>query len=126
MTTTIVGVVVTLVAVAVVLRLVLQRRLLVKYAGLWIAVCVVLMLLAVVPGLLPSLAEMLGFEVSSNLLFFLSTGLLLAITLQLSYEITRVERRLYRLAEELALEAQRSRSREEAGGDEGSTKGTPG
>lgn len=103
-----IGIVVMVVAVVVVLRLVLQRRLLVKYAGLWIAVALALMVLAVVPGLLPGLADFLGFEVPANLLFSVATGLLLAICLQLSFEITRVERRLYRLAEEVALERARS------------------
>jgi hypothetical protein len=103
------GVLLTLVAVGVVLRLVLRRVLLVKYAVLWIAVSGLLMILAGFPQLLYWVAGLLGFAVPSNLLFFASIALLLAITLHHSVELSRVERRQQRLAEELALLAQQVR-----------------
>jgi hypothetical protein len=97
------GVVLTVLVVVVVLRLVARRQLLVKYAVLWVAVAILLSALAAFPALLQWLAGLLGFEVPSNMLFFAGISLLLAIVLQLSLEVSRIERRLQRVAEELAL-----------------------
>lgn len=74
-----------------------------KYAILWLAVSVGLLLFALVPGLLTSLSRLLGFEVPANMLFLLAAVLLLLVSVQLSYEISRVESRTRRLAEEFAL-----------------------
>ena len=101
--TVILGAILTVVVVVVVLRLVARRQLLVKYAVLWVAVALLLSALAIFPALLAWLARLLGFEVPANMLFFASICLLLAIALQLSVEVSRVERRLQRVAEELAL-----------------------
>jgi len=89
--------------VVVVLRLVARGQLLVKYAVLWIAVAGILTALAVFPPLLDWLAGLLGFAVPSNMLFFASISLLLAIALQLSLEVSRIERRLQRVGEDVAI-----------------------
>jgi len=86
-----------------VLRLVVRRRLLVKYAALWLVVSVVLVVMALIPGSLSGLADLLGFVVPANLLFFSGFVLLLLVTVQLSVELTSIERRIQRLAEEVAL-----------------------
>jgi hypothetical protein len=101
--TMILGALLAVAVVVVVLRLVARRQLLVKYAVLWIAVAGFLSALAVFPELLRWLATLLGFEIPSNMLFFASISLLLAIALQLSFEVSRIERRLQRVAEEVAL-----------------------
>ena len=74
-----------------------------KYAALWLAVSAGLLLFAVFPGLLAGLSRLLGFQVPANLLFLLAAVLLLLVSVQLSYEISRVESRTRRLAEEFAL-----------------------
>jgi hypothetical protein len=99
----VVGALGALVVIAVVLRFVTRRRLLVKYAALWLVVSVLLVILALIPGSLSGLADLLGFKVPSNLLFFTGFLLLLLVTLQLCVELSDVERRLQRLAEELAI-----------------------
>lgn len=74
-----------------------------KYAALWLLVSAALLLFAVFPGLLRDLAALLGFEVPSNLLFAMAAVLLLLVSVQLSYEVSRVEARTQRLAEEVAI-----------------------
>ena len=82
----------------------LRRRILrEKYAVLWLLVCIGLLLFSVFPGLLARLADLLGFEVPANLLFVISLVLLLVVSVQLSYEVSRVEARTRRLAEEVAI-----------------------
>lgn len=89
--------------VALVLRLVAKRRLDLRYATLWLGVGVVFVVVAAWPGLLEMAARALGFEVPANLLLTAAFVLLFLISLQLSAELTRVESRMQRLAEELTL-----------------------
>lgn len=98
-----VAVLAALLVVIVVLRLVVRRRLLVKYAALWLILSVVLVAMALIPRSLTAMASVLGFEVPANLLFFAGFVLLLFVTLQLSVELSDVEGRVQRLAEELAI-----------------------
>lgn len=74
-----------------------------KFAALWLLVAAVLLLLAIFPSILINLAAWLGVVVPANLLFFLAGLTLLAVSIQLSFEIGRVEGRTRRLAEDLAL-----------------------
>ncbi len=74
-----------------------------KFAVLWLAVSTLLVVMAVFPGLLRGAADALGFEVPSNLLFFTGILFLLLVCVQLSYEVSLLEARTRRLAEDLAL-----------------------
>jgi hypothetical protein len=74
-----------------------------KFAALWLLVSVALLVLAVFPGVLTRAASLLGIAVPVNLLFFLAAVLLLLVSVQLSYEVSRLEARTRRLAEEVAI-----------------------
>jgi hypothetical protein len=74
-----------------------------RFAALWLVVGGLLLLVAVFPGILRSATDALGFELPSNLLFFAAIVFLLLVCVQLSYEVSRLEARTRRLAEDLAL-----------------------
>ena len=95
-----VAAVVTLITVAELLRRGILRE---RFAALWLAVGALLVILALFPQALRTAAEVLGFEVPSNLLFFGSILFLLLVAVQLSFEVSRLETRTRRLAEEVAL-----------------------
>ncbi|MBL0747200.1 DUF2304 domain-containing protein [Nocardioides baculatus] len=80
-----------------------RQRLREKYAVIWVVVVLATVLLALFPQLLTRSANVLGVEVPANLLFFGAIMLLLFISIQLSYEIGRLEERTRTLAEEVAL-----------------------
>ena len=80
-----------------------RQRLREKYAVIWILVVGITVLLAVFPNTLTAAADLLGVQVPANLLFFGAIMLLLFISIQLSYEIGRLEERTRTLAEEVAL-----------------------
>jgi hypothetical protein len=61
------------------------------------------LVMAAFPRLVSSLAEAVGVQVPANLLFFLTAVLLLLVSVQLSYEISRLEVRTRRLDDEVAL-----------------------
>lgn len=74
-----------------------------KFAALWLFVALGLVFFAIFPGVLRWLAEALGFALPSNLLFVLAGLLLLAVSVQLSHEVGRLDVQSRRLAQELAL-----------------------
>lgn len=74
-----------------------------RFAVPWVIVGVVSTLMALVPGALDWAAQLTGVAVPLNLLFFIGFLGLLLIVMQLTAEIGRLETRLLRLAEEMAL-----------------------
>lgn len=74
-----------------------------KFAALWLVVSGLLIVVAIFPQLLRGAADALGFALPSNLLFFASILFLLLVAVQLSYEVSKLEARTRRLAEDLAL-----------------------
>ena len=74
-----------------------------KYAVLWLIFAFVTFVLAVVPGALEWISDAVGVEVPSNLIFFATTTLLVLVSIQTNYELSRHEARIRRLAEEVAL-----------------------
>lgn len=83
--------------------LLLRRQLREKYAVLWLTIGLAVLILGLFPQALSWLTSTLGFQLPANLIFTLAIGLLLAVTLHLSWELTRAEERLRRLAEEAAI-----------------------
>nr|WP_157524845.1 DUF2304 domain-containing protein [Microbacterium yannicii] len=100
---TIAGVCFALLVLAIIITMLLRRQLREKYATLWLVIGVAVLILAVFPGLLFGLSDVLGFEVPSNLLFVLSIVLLVGVALHLSWELSRAEEEIRRLAEESAI-----------------------
>ena len=74
-----------------------------KYAVLWLFFSGAALLLAIFPAILVWLTGVLGVAEPVNLLFFVTIVLLVLVSIQLSYELSRHEARIRRLAEEVAL-----------------------
>lgn len=74
-----------------------------KYAVLWLLVSGAALVLAIVPGAMRWISDLLGVETPANLLFFITVVVLVLVGVQLSYELSRHELRIRRLAEEVAL-----------------------
>ena len=91
------------VMVALLFFLLRTRRIKEKYAGIWIALAIAVVVLGVFPQLAYTLARAVGVQTPVNLLFALAFVVLLAVCIQLSSEITRLEENTRTLAEEIAL-----------------------
>ena len=74
-----------------------------KYAVLWLFFSGAALFFAIFPGALDWLSQVLGVAEPVNLLFFVTVVLLVLVSVQLSYELSRHEMRIRRLAEEVAL-----------------------
>jgi hypothetical protein len=96
-------VLITVAGLAYIFRLVRRRRMGGRYALLWSAVSIVLLVLAVWPGLLTWLSELVGVHYPPALFLLILTGFLFVVVIHFSYELTRLEDRSRILAEEVAL-----------------------
>lgn len=97
------GIAFAIVVLAIIIGLLLKRQLREKYATLWLIIGVALLVISVFPGLLLQLTDVLGVEVPANLIFALSIVLLVGVALHLSWELSRAEDEIRRLAEESAI-----------------------
>lgn len=102
--TYILGVVSALIALFTVVELLRRRRLRERHAVWWFAAALLALVLGVFPATLTWLAELLGVEVPTNLIFFVSIVILFLVNLQHSSELTGLEDKTRVLAEESALQ----------------------
>lgn len=97
------GIALAVVVLVVVIWMLLIRALREKYAVLWIMIGLIILVLSVWPGLLAAVASLVGIALPSNLLFMLAITLLLGVALHLSWELSRAEEEIRRVAEEVAI-----------------------
>lgn len=87
----------------IVLELVRRRRLLERYALVWLLSAVVLLGLAVWRGALVELAELVGIAYPPNALFFVAFAFVLVLLLHFSAAVSRLADQSKVLAQRLAL-----------------------
>ena len=102
-TTYLLGLVGSTMVLGLVVELLRRRHLRGKYAVLWLALAVLIAIVAVVPDSLGTLADLLGVQTPTNLLFFAANIVMLLVIMQLSYESGRLEEKTRTLAEEVGL-----------------------
>lgn len=98
-----VGIAFALIILALIVTMLMRRHLREKYAVMWLLIGAAMLVLALFPDLLGALAGLLGVIVPSNLLFALAVALLIGVTLHLSWELSRAEEEIRRVAEEVAI-----------------------
>jgi hypothetical protein len=98
----IVAVIVTILLLGLVLELVRRRRLVERYALLWMTVAVVLLLLAVWTDLLDWTADRVGIADPSNALFLAAFGVAFVLLLHFSVATSRLGEESKILAQEVA------------------------
>jgi len=87
----------------VILELVRRRRLLERYALLWLLAGVVLLGLAIWRGALEQLAQLIGIAYPPNALFFVAFGFVLVLLLHFSVAVSRLTDQSKVLAQRVAL-----------------------
>jgi hypothetical protein len=94
------------------LELVRRRRLLERYALLWLFSAFVLLSLSVWTGLLESVASLIGVAYPPNALFLIAFGFVLILLLHFSLAVSRLSDEIKVLAQRLALLEERLRRQE--------------
>lgn len=102
------------------LELVRRRRLLERYALLWLFSALVLLGLAIWRGLLEEIASALGIATPTNALFFVAFAFVLVLLLHFSISVSKLADQSKVLAQRVAILQERLREAEERGsGGEG-------
>jgi len=97
------GIVAAVLALAVVIELLRRHSLRERHAIWWLVAGVLALVVGVFPGTLVWAAGLLGVEVPTNLVFFVSIAILFFVCLQHSAELTVLESKTRVLAEQSAL-----------------------
>lgn len=97
-----IAVVVTLLFLVLVIELVRRRRLVERYALLWISASLVLVVLAVWDGALDWIADRIGILSPPNALFLIGVGALFVLALHFSVAFSRLSEETKVLAQEVA------------------------
>jgi hypothetical protein len=101
----------------VLLELVRRRRLLERYALLWLLSAFVLLALSIWRGLLAEVADLIGVVYPPNALFLIAFGFVLVLLLHFSLAVSRLSDQAKVLAQRLALIEERvGRQEEQASG----------
>jgi hypothetical protein len=103
----------TAVLLLVVLELVRRRRLLERYALVWLASALILLALGVWKGLLGTIASAIGIVYPPSALFVIAFGFILVLLLHFSTAVSRLTDQSKVLAQRLALMEQRQHELEE-------------
>jgi hypothetical protein len=108
----ILAIIATGVLLVVVLELVRRRRLQERYALLWLASAVFLLVLAAWRDLLAKVADLVGIAYPPNALFFLAFAAILVVLLHFSVVISRLSDQTKILAQRIAMLDERLRRQE--------------
>lgn len=93
----------TLITLAMLLNMIRQKKLELRYAFSWIIVGLGVVILACFPNLLAWLAKIVGIASPVNMLFFFGFVFSLAIILTLTLSLSRMSIKMKRLTQEIAL-----------------------
>ena len=99
----VIAIVLALLTFALIARLVRRGGLRSKYALLWLTCGALLVPLAVFPGLLDWYSRAIGIHYPPTALLLTAIAVVFGVAFQFSWELSRTEVRLRRLAEEVAL-----------------------
>lgn len=100
-----------------VLEMVRRRRLMERYALLWLLSAMVLLALGIWSGALETISRAIGVIYPPNALFFVAIAFVLLLLLHFSSAVSRLSDQSKLLAQRLALLEERLRRQEELTGD---------
>jgi hypothetical protein len=106
------GVVASLLVLIIVIEMLRRRRLRERHALWWLVAGVLALIAGVFPQTLEWAAKLVGVQVPTNLVFFVSIAILFLVCLQHSSELTTVESKTRTLAEQSAMQELRIRELE--------------
>jgi hypothetical protein len=110
----IVSIVFAVIVFVTVFELVRQRRLRERYALVWMAAALVLLVLAIWSGLLTAVSKAVGIYYPPNALFVIAFGFLLLLLLHFSAAVSRLSDQTTVLAQRVALLEERQRLAEQS------------
>lgn len=99
----ILGILAAVITLAVVIEMLRRRRLRERHAVWWLVAGILALVVGVFPVTLQWAAGVVGVQVPTNLVFFVSIAILFLVCVQHSTELTRLEEQTRTLAEKIAM-----------------------
>ena len=98
-----VALLISVVLVVLIVELVRRRKLREEYSWLWLSLSLAIFVLALWPGFLDFVTNLIGAVLSTSTLFFFALVFLMLITIQFSVEISSLRTQVKNLAQQLAI-----------------------
>ena len=92
-----------LIALGIVCKQVFDKKLSLRYSFLWIILALVILVCAIFPVIPYRLSDLCGFVTPSNFILVVAVLFLLAICLSLSVVVSKLQKRINTLVQEVAL-----------------------
>lgn len=86
-----------------ILYLIRKEKINIKYAIIWLLLFGLLALLLIIPNLLTTITKLLGFEVSSNMIFAIIIGVLVIISISITAIVSTQDRKIRKLIQEISI-----------------------
>jgi len=99
----ILGIAASVLTLTVVIEMLRRRQLRERHAVWWLVAGMFALVISIFPSLLVAAAEVIGIEIPTNLVFFVSLLVLFLVCIQHAAELTKLEDKVRVLAEEAAL-----------------------
>jgi len=106
------GVVASLLVLIIVIEMLRRRRLRERHALWWLIAGILALIAGLFPNALAWVAQLVGVQIPTNLVFFVGIAILFLVCLQHSSELTTVEAKTRTLAEQSAMQELRIRELE--------------
>lgn len=82
---------------------VVKRKLIIRYALLWIMFCILMIIAVLIPDFLRIVCDFIGIKTISNFIFFLGFGLLIFITFIMTSIVSFQKEKIIALSQEVAI-----------------------
>ena len=92
-----------LLVIFLILYLIRKEKINIKYAIIWLLLFGILAMLLIIPGFLKLITKLLGFHVSSNMIFAIIISVLVIISISLTAIVSTQDRKIRRLIQEVSI-----------------------
>ena len=92
-----------------IVHLVRKNHITVKYSLVWMTAILAILVGALIPGILPWIASLLGFESLPNLIFTLFIGILISVSMVLTIIVSGLKDKVRMLTQEVSLLKERQK-----------------
>lgn len=99
--------------IAAIVRYLVLKKLNLKYTLVWLLSALLMLVIAIFPGIISFFTKLIGIQVASNAVFFFAILFLFVIVLTLTAIVSGLNNRIYRLVQTQALLEKRIRELEE-------------
>jgi len=89
--------------IIVITHFVKKEKITIKYAIIWYSALIILMVFSIFPEVLGFLTKLIGFEISSNLLFVLLIAFLFFISISLTIIVSEQKEQIRHLIQEVSI-----------------------